>query len=320
MGSFGALSQTPHGKALLKATLAKYDAVIGFDHATMSVDPMQNASDMLARLERQKWPKPPVFDAICFSRGGLVFRSLVESALPASNFKYTVERAIFVASTNGGTELARRKNWNRLIDRYTNLASAACAAIGVVTASSVATKILGEAIRGVGALVKSLAVVALDEGGVPGLEAMDPSGGFVRKINDLQAGQPQPASSYYCVITSNFDPDKAQKTGSTPEFPPGWWLRLADNPIDELMNKENDLVVDVPSMSEIDLGVGDFIKKRFDFGTNGAVYHTSYFLQRDTSAELAEWLQLVVPSPMAAPRRQKKRVKPPAKRPQARAR
>ena len=117
MGSFGGLSQTAYGKALLKATLSKYDAIIGFDHRTMSVDPMQNASDILGRLERQKWPKPPVFDAICFSRGGLVFRALVECALPASNFAYSVERAIFVACTNAGTELARRKNWDRLIDR-----------------------------------------------------------------------------------------------------------------------------------------------------------------------------------------------------------
>jgi hypothetical protein len=307
LGSFGGLSQTPHGKAFLKAMLAKYDAIIGFDHPTMSVTPMQNASALLARLQLQKWPKPPVFDAICFSRGGLVFRSLVEYALPASAFAYTVDRAIFVACTNNGTELARRKNWDRLMDRYTNLAAGACTAIGALTGSAVATRILGEAIKGIGAFVKTLALAALDEGGMPGIEAMDPSGSFVRRINDGQAGQPQPSSSYYCVVTSNFDPDKAVTSGNAAEVPAGFWMRVADKPVDELMNKENDLVVDVPSMSAIDPGDGDFVKKRHDFGTNGSVYHTVYFLQQQTSAALSNWLQIAVPAPAAALRRQRKR-------------
>lgn len=307
MGSFGGLSQTPHGKALLKAMLDKYDAIIGFDHATMSVTPMENATDLLARLERQKWPKPPVFDAVSFSRGGLVFRSLVECALPSSSFAYTVDRAIFVACTNAGTELARRKNWDRLMDRYTNLAAGACTAIALLTGGSLATKILGEAIKGIGAFVKALAMAALDEGGMPGIEAMDPSGAFVRRINDLQAGQPQPTSSYYCVVTSNFDPDKAMKSGSAPEIPSGFWMRVADKPVDELMHKENDLVVDVPSMSAIDPTVGDFVKKHHDFGTNGTVYHTVYFLQDQTTAELSNWLQIAAPAPAAALRRRQKR-------------
>jgi hypothetical protein len=315
VGSFGGLSQTPHGKALLNAMLAKYDAVIGFDHPTMSVTPMQNASAILARLELQKWPKPPVFDAISYSRGGLVFRSLVEYALPASTFACTVDRAIYVACTNGGTELARRKNWDRLMDRYTNLAAGACTAIGALTGSAVATKILGEAIKGVGAFVKALALAALDEGGMPGIEAMDPSGSFVRQINDVQAGQPQPSSTYYCVVTSNFDPDTAVGQGSTPEVPAGFWMRVAEKPVDELLNKPNDLVVDVPSMSAFDPGVGDFVKKHHDFGTNGSVYHTVYFLQDQTSAELANWLQIAMPASAAALRlRRERRPKKPAAR------
>jgi hypothetical protein len=292
MGGFGGLSQTPHGKAVLKAALKKYDAVIGFDHKTLSVTPMQNATDLLARLERQKWPKAPVIDAVSHSRGGLVFRSLVEAALPVSTFQYTVNRAVFVACTNAGTELARRKNWDRMIDRYTNLAAGASKAIGILTGTAAGAKILGEAIRGVGAFVKSLALAALDDNKVPGLEAMDPAGAFVRQLNDLQAGQPQPEGSFYCVMTSNFDPDTAQRNGTATEFPPSWFLRLGDKPVDELMGKPNDLVVDVESMSQIDTSSGDFVKDRFDFGTNGTVYHTNYFLQKGTAIELTDWLQL----------------------------
>ncbi len=292
MGAFGGLSQTTHGKAVLKAALKKYDVVIGFDHKTLSATPMQNATDLLARLERQKWSKPPVLSAVSHSRGGLVFRSLVEAALPVSNFQYQLNRAVFVACTNAGTELARRKNWDRMIDRYTNLAAGASKAVGLLTGTLAGAKILGEAIRGVGAFVKALAVAALDDNKVPGLEAMDPAGAFVRQLNDLQAGQPQPEGSFYCVMTSNFDPALAQRTNSTPEFPPAWWMRLAEKPVDALMGKANDLVVDVDSMSKIDTSVGDFVKDRFDFGTNGAVYHTNYFLQKGTAIELTDWLQL----------------------------
>ncbi|MEO8334066.1 MAG: hypothetical protein ABI664_03785 [bacterium] len=292
MGGFGGLSQTPHGKAVLKAALKKYDVVIGFDHKTLSVTPMQNATDLLARLERQKWPKPPIIDAISHSRGGLVFRSLVEAALPVSRFQYKVNRAVFVACTNAGTELARRKNWDRMIDRYTNLAAGASKAVGMLTGSPLGAKILGESIRGVGAFVKALALAALDDNKVPGLEAMDPAGAFVRQLNDLQEGQPQPEGSFYCVMTSNFDPDTARRNGTATEFPPSWWLRLGDKPVDELMGKANDLVVDVDSMSQIDVSVGDFVKDRFDFGTNGTVYHTNYFLQKGTAIELTDWLQL----------------------------
>ena len=292
MGAFGALSQTPHGKALLKSALKSYDLVVGFDHATLSLTPMQNATDLLARLERQKWPRPPVFDAVSHSRGGLVFRSLVESALPASSFQYTINRAVFVACTNNGTELARRKNWDRMIDRYTNLAAGVTRAIGFLSGSPVGAKILGESIRGVGSFVKALAIAALDDNGVPGVEAMDPAGAFVRQLNDLQAGQPQPEGSFYCVLTSSFDPGKAERSGSTPEFPANWWMRLAERPVDELMGRENDLVVDVASMSDIDTSIGNFVKKRFDFGTNGAVYHTNYFLQKGTTVELTDWLEL----------------------------
>ena len=94
------------------------------------------------------------------------------------------------------------------------------------------------------------------------------------------------------MLTSNFDPQEAERNGSTPEFSPTWWLRLADKPVDELIGKDNDLVVDVESMSKIDTSVGDFVKKRFDFGTNGAVYHTNYFLQKGTAIELTGWLEL----------------------------
>ncbi len=80
--------------------------MIGFDHATLSEDPLENATELLHRLQEIKYPYPPRIDIITHSRGGLVARSLMEHLLPLSDFQASFERVIFVAVTNGGTQLA----------------------------------------------------------------------------------------------------------------------------------------------------------------------------------------------------------------------
>ncbi len=47
LGAFGALGATPWGKSFLQSALESYDAVIGFNHATLSEDPLQNAQQLL---------------------------------------------------------------------------------------------------------------------------------------------------------------------------------------------------------------------------------------------------------------------------------
>jgi hypothetical protein len=106
VGSFGALTATDWGKIFLKSALAHYDVVLGFDHATLGDDPLENAIELLAVLETATWEKPPLIDAVAFSRGALVLRCLVEYLLPASRIGARVRRAIFVGATNGGTALA----------------------------------------------------------------------------------------------------------------------------------------------------------------------------------------------------------------------
>ena len=52
VGGFGALGIDENGKGFLRTAIAAYDAVIGFDHKTLSVDPRQNAENLLKRLRR----------------------------------------------------------------------------------------------------------------------------------------------------------------------------------------------------------------------------------------------------------------------------
>ena len=47
VGSYGHLAHTAHGRRFLEKALANYDAVVGYDHHTLSEDPRQNAAAML---------------------------------------------------------------------------------------------------------------------------------------------------------------------------------------------------------------------------------------------------------------------------------
>jgi len=290
LGSFGALGASESGAEFLRAAIKNYDVVIGWNHRTLSVAPDKNASDLCAWFQAQQWAKPPIVDAIAYSRGGLVFRSLVEEQLPSAKKKVEIRRAVFVGSTNGGTELAHPANWHSFADTYMNLAAAGARALGLVPGLNVAGAILSEAIGGVGALIKVLATSAVDDDAIPGLSAMNPSGPFIKRINQRQPGQPSPSDVRYYAITSNFDPDEAADEGRTSELPTGFLLKLADKAVDALQGKPNDLVVNVDAMTRIDPQEGTFVRERLDYGTNGTVHHCRYFVQDETADSLSRWL------------------------------
>ena len=190
VGSFGGLGATPWGRSFLAAARANYDAVIGFDHATLADDPRVNAADLLQRLQGRPWPHSPCIDAISYSRGGIVLRSLIEHLLPVSSWKPQFERSVFVGAVNGGTQLAAPENWHTLVDLYTNLAAAACRAVALIPQATFAATLLREALQSVGALVKHLATHVVDDGGIPGLAAMEPKGDFIQTLNQTQPGSP----------------------------------------------------------------------------------------------------------------------------------
>lgn len=302
VGSFGGLGVTPWGRAFLTAARANYDAVLGFDHATLSDDPLGNARDLLRRLQAGTLPHGLRLDAISYSRGGLVLRSLMENLLPAAPSGIQISRAIFVAVVNGGTLLSKPENWHTLIDLYTNLAAAACRAIALFPQVAVGALLMRELIQGVGAFAKYLATAAVTEGGIPGLAAMDPEGAFIRDLNETQPGQVTPATSQFYAILSQFTPRLALQNAR--EIPQQLVLALTNGLVDRLMGEANDLVVNTASMTAIDSAAGNFIKDRVDFGVNGVTYHTNYFLQPQTANALTRWLQLQAP-PLATPARRR---------------
>ena len=300
LGSFGGLSATPWGRSLLEAAKANYNAVIGFDHPTLSEDPLANATDLLQRLQLDQASHPPRIDAISYSRGGLVLRSLLENLLPTVPNKPEIRRAIFVAVVNGGTLLAEPDNWHTLIDLYTNLAAAACRVVALFPQVTFGAVLMRELVQGVGSFAKYLATEAVTRGGIPGLAAMEPKGAFISALNQTQPGQMTPAESQFYAVLSQFDPAGAI---ALKEIPRQLLLALTNGLIDQLMKEPNDLVVNTPSMTMIDPGAGNFIKDQLDFGVNGVTYHTNYFLQPQTVNALARWLELQSPQVAAPVRR-----------------
>lgn len=301
VGAFGALGSTLWGRGFLEAALRSYDAVLGFDHKTLSVDPLANAADLLDRLEAIGWREPPQLDVITHSRGGLVFRSLMEHLLPASSFRPETRRAVFVGCPNAGTRLAQAENWHHFADLYTNLAVAACRAIAILPQATAVSTVVTEIVKGVGGFVKSLASHALAEGGIPGLAAMQPQGDFVRTLNAEQPNQPTIDQTYYCAITSEFDTSLAS-IDRLSELPPRLLAMLAGQFMHRFMEVPNDLVVDTDSMTAIDRGQGNYVKERLDFGRTAAVYHCNYFSRPEVTAALARWLGMPLPSaPSPAP-------------------
>lgn len=305
IGGYGGLTATEWGRGFLLAAAKNYDAVIGFDHPTLSETPLDNAVDLIERLAARTWALPPAFDVICHSRGGLVFRSLVEHIGPMhSQWQGRFERAVFVAATNGGTLLAEPENWHALADLYTNLAVGAtrlAAASGVATLPAAT---MAGLVQGIGAFVKYLATEVVTDGVIPGLAAMEPDGEFVKRLNEFQPGQPTPGKSRYYAITSDFKPAEALKIAvsgqSAGGLPEQLLLALGSGFMRKLMREANDVVVNTDAMTAIDRSTGAFIKDQFDFGANGTVYHTIYFHQPQVVNALARWLQLVAPENLSA--------------------
>ncbi|GEO30438.1 DUF7379 domain-containing protein [Terrabacter aerolatus] len=288
-GAFGALAVTPGAEGFVDTLVQAYDAVIGFDHRTLSVDPESNARDLLALLEPHDGEL--VLDVVTHSRGGLVTRSFVEAVLPGSGLRTSVDSIVFVAATNGGTHLADPERWHDLVDLYTNLVMAGAAGLSLVPGGAPFGAVVSGVVSGVGALVKYLVSYAAGDDGVPGLAAMTPGGPFVTTLNEVQPGQPGPGTDWH-VVSSDFHVSLFGDHHNPPEFPRELAVKLAEGFVDGLFHGRNDLVVDTDSMSAIGLPAGGYVRDSFALGTNDVVYHVNYFSQLSVIGAISQWLPL----------------------------
>ena len=299
LSAFGSMAVSDNGARFLESALRQYDAVIGFDHPTLSVDPMVNATDLLTRVSSVT--NGGSFDVITHSRGGLTTRSFAEYVLPGSGWNGRVEKAVFVAATNNGTHLADTDRWYDLIDIATNLTMVGAGVLAAMPGGAPVAAVVAGVVKGLGALVKYLGAYAVEEDGVPGLAAMRPGGPFVTGINQTQPGQPTPGTPWF-VAKSNFHVTVGDDSHRPPEFPKELAVRLAEGLVDQVFRGDNDLVVDCESMGSIDAAVGGgFVADTYDFESNDVVYHGNYFLQPDFVRRMTDWLLWRVEAAMAEP-------------------
>ncbi|MDR3373816.1 MAG: CHAT domain-containing protein [Ancalomicrobiaceae bacterium] len=290
LGSFGALGTLPAGVDFLKKAHAQYDAVLGFDHATLSATPDANAEAIVKALAGLGLPAGTRIDMVGYSRGGLIARRLAEGLIAARLPDLKVGRVVFVGSTNGGTTLARPENWKTLIDFSTNLAAAAAQGL-TFAGQAVAATVLEESVKTIGGFVQCVVDDAIVDKSVPGLAAMVPGNPFIAGLDSAAAPSVALAPVYY-ALGASFDTKLFRADGGVPP-PRGltekFVLALADFATDALMKASNDLVVPTASMASFG-GRKPWLRDAAIWGDNAVVYHTIYFQQPEVVAALTGWL------------------------------
>lgn len=292
LGSFGALSTHAEGQAMLQGALEHYDLVVGHDHHTLSDTPENNAEAILdSLLPLIADGQTLEIDAISFSRGGLVFRYLSEVLIPDAGVPIVCGKAIFVACTNAGTELANDENWTRLVDCYTNMIAGATRLIGLAPGAALPSLILRQGIKAIGSMVSYIAQDGISNNAVPGVAAMEPMGDFVTAMNRLPTHRTLPAVQASYVIASNFEPDGSDAFGLAKTL----GLKVADGFVDELMGLDNDLVVNNTSMFVIDPMPAATMTASRQLEANGRIFHTVYFHQPMVASTCSDWLGIAQP-------------------------
>lgn len=273
-GSFGGLAATEQGRTFMQHAEREYDAIIGFDHKTLGKTPMENAADMKAGLGI---PAGAKVSSVAFSRGGLVLRAF-ELQMADSGVQFG--RAVFVGCTNSGTYLAHPENWRALVDLYTTIAVAAVRGLSMATGFA-AAEAANFAIKTIGKFVKLLPELAVEEGQVPGLQAMRPEGELLGEI-----ATPAASLARYRAIASDFRPRIDLDRGISAEV-----VEFVVNRVgDRLFDQANDLVVHTSSMSDFgDAGtIGD--GSVVHLSADEQIYHTIYFGSDAVAEQLGRFL------------------------------
>ncbi|MEM5317163.1 CHAT domain-containing protein [Paraburkholderia sp. JHI869] len=283
--SFGALATREGGRGFLAVARARYDLVLGFDHCTLSRDPLQNAEALAGELAALDLAPDAVFDGVVLGRGGLVARALIERVLPLALPGLRADKIVFVGSANAGTDLARPENWMRMLDLYTNLTLAGAHAADLDTTLDSGATLVSAVLVNIFALVQEIAAVGIDESRVPGVAAMRPQSDLVRMLNDAPISGSMIQAPVYHWTGIAFDAAQGTARGGTP----GFQDLLRSHAADPVFAQPNDLVVDCASMRTFGSHQA-WLGKHLELSPMDRLYHTIYFTSADLHDRLGEWL------------------------------
>ncbi len=253
-GAFGELQRFPE---LLDQLHAAYEGrVIGFNHHTMSVGVAQNVRQFYTAFAGS--PGKYAFDVVCHSRGGLVARALVhladgaltrllgeEWARPAG-VEIRIDRVVFVATPNAGTDLAVPKNIPGFVERLTNYVNMLPDSAGTIAAGALMS------------LAAAIAEVGLPR--VPGLADQAPGNELLEALRP-----PHGAADRFFAFQANF-----KASGDLIQV-------LRGAAIDRLFGRqENDVVVPTDGVSR-SAGFELQDVRVVRFGPDDGVHHTNFF-------------------------------------------
>jgi pimeloyl-ACP methyl ester carboxylesterase len=229
----GFATNAEHSRAelLLPPLASGYQAVLAYNHPTVSRDPLQNAVDLIERIPEDLRLS---VDVVAHSRGGLVARSLVELVAPVERFNPRV--LLTVGTPHQGTELANPEKWDRLVSLSMTAISWLAAFAGFATPIP---KIIEWVLRSAAEVTFAL----------PGIAAMTPGNQeFLARLNT--AADPQSGAGAlqqrvrYAAVTSRFSIFNV----AHPTFRQAFEAIAAQT----FIGKPNDLVVPTESMGTLD--------------------------------------------------------------------
>ncbi|MFN8093188.1 MAG: CHAT domain-containing protein [Vicinamibacteria bacterium] len=255
--AFAGLATTrgSNGRTFFEQTAALYEGrVFAFNHLTVSRDPAENARALLSSLP----PGPTLFDVVTHSRGGVVFRSVIERPDLHGDLarRFRPGRAVLVAAPNEGSPLAAPERLGDLLGWLANV-------IDYLPDNPFTT--------GLALVAEGLSWLASNvPGRLPGIAALAPSSA---EIAAIQAA-PHPAPESLSALVANYEPDD------------GLAARMADAAVDAFFASANDLVVPSEGGWRLARGlsvppgqIGCFGPGGNIAGGPGKVHHVNFFAQ-----------------------------------------
>jgi hypothetical protein len=243
---FGSSVEGTRGDRFLPLLGGQYDAILGYNHPTVSRDPLQNALDLLQRIPDDLRLS---VDIVAHSRGGLVARSLIELAAPAAHI---IPRCLITNGTpHNGTRLADPQRWDRLISICLTVAHG----LTIATGAAFWTPLVLEFV---------LKAAAQSIFSLPGIIAMTPGSDFLSRLN-APTTYVMEQQVCYAAVRSTFDFFGLQE---------GFRLALKALSAQAFIDEPNDLIVPTASMNAIDTSAFALAPER-QLATN--VDHFTYF-------------------------------------------
>jgi len=241
--------------------------IFAFNHPSLHHSPEQNIQQFRKMLPPEV--RNLQLDVVTHSRGGLVGRELSErfGAPEGQDKRVQVKRTVLVAGPNSGTILTDRQHWSSLIDAYTNLL------VGLPDNAFTIT------LEGILTLIKIVGGGAVH--GLPGLQAMLPSGDYVRMLNKA----PKTGGSYY-ALAAQYVPNEEQFWEQTKK-------RMLVGALRKIFGEDSDMVVPTQGCYALQPQVAGFSipQERYKvYGPGEDTHHLNFFQKEAVNKQLHDWL------------------------------